>query len=289
MGLKPITTAIIGAADASVLASVKQAQESEIISPILVGDSSKIRSCAVEIGWDLHQVDIVNAQGELSIAEEGVKLVSAGTVKMIMKGHIHTDVFVRPLVNKSSGFREKKRLSHVFHMTLPNTDKFILLTDCALNVAPSVKTRISVVQNAVELAQNLGVKRPKVALLAASETVSESMPITQDCFNITQHFEDNKIDADIFGPLALDNILSIDAARIKGIDNVVAGKADIIIVPNIEVGNALFKMMVYLSSACAAGVMLGGSIPVVLTSRSDSPAARMASLALGASLRRYHK
>jgi phosphate acetyltransferase len=201
---------------------------------------------------------------------------------MVMKGHIHSDTFMRPLLAKDTGIRGQQRLSHVFHMTLPGNDRAIMLTDCAVNVAPNIPTRLAIIENAVALAHKLGQQRPRVALLGASETVSNAMPVTGQCQEITAHFGATELQADVFGPLAFDNIVSVAAARMKGIEHPVAGNADIVVVPTIEAGNALFKMMVYLMSACAAGIVLGGSVPVLLTSRADPPAARLASAALGA-------
>tara|TARA_Y100001960_G_C14276082_1_gene634602 strand:- start:84 stop:599 length:516 start_codon:yes stop_codon:yes gene_type:complete len=167
-------------------------------------------------------------------------------------------------------------------MTVPDSDKSIMLTDCALNVAPNIRTRIAIVENVVTLAHKLGNAEPCVALLAASESVSESMPVTQECEQIAAHFSASELSAKVFGPLAFDNIVSIDAAKMKGIHHPVAGDADVIVVPTIEAGNSLFKMMVYFMGACAAGIVLGGKVPVLLTSRADPPAARLASAALGA-------
>jgi phosphotransacetylase len=157
-----------------------------------------------------------------------------------------------------------------------------MLTDCALNVAPNIRTRIAIVENVVTLAHKLGNAEPRVALLAASESVSRAMPVTQECEQITAHFATSELGAEVYGPLAFDNIVSTDAAKMKGIDHPVAGGADVIVVPTIEAGNSLFKMMVYFMSACAAGIVLGGKVPVLLTSRADPPAARLASAALGA-------
>ena len=199
-----------------------------------------------------------------------------------MKGHIHTDNFMRPLISRRTGPKSRRRLSHVFHMSVPGSDRVLMITDGAVNVAPDVKARISIIQNAVELSHALEIDRPKVALLAASEEISPAMSVTVDCQEITKRCADLKMAADVYGPLAFDNIVSVKAARFKGISHVVAGAADIVVVPTIEAGNALFKMMVYFMGACAAGIVLGAEVPILLTSRADPPAARLASAALGA-------
>jgi len=279
---EPVTTAIIGAGHSVVLESAREAQQAGIIQPLLVGDAKAIGQAAKEIGWDIEDLQIVEAASEERSAKEGAVLARSGAVQMVMKGHIHSDTFMRPLLAKDTGIRGKQRLSHVFHMTLPDTDEAIMLTDCAVNVAPNIPTRLAIIENAVALAHKLGQQRPRVALLGASETVSDAMPVTGQCQEITAHFGATNLQADVYGPLAFDNIVSVAAARMKGIEHPVAGNADIVVVPTIEAGNALFKMMVYLMSACAAGIVLGGSVPVLLTSRADPPAARLASAALGA-------
>jgi len=279
---EPVMTAIIGAGHPLALESAREAQRAGIIQPLLVGDTKAIGQAAKEIGWDIEDLQIVEAASEERSAKEGAALARSGAVQMVMKGHIHSDTFMRPLLAKDTGIRGQQRLSHVFHMTLPGNDRAIMLTDCAVNVAPNIPTRLAIIENAVALAHKLGQQRPRVALLGASETVSNAMPVTGQCQEITAHFGATELQADVFGPLAFDNIVSVAAARMKGIEHPVAGNADIVVVPTIEAGNALFKMMVYLMSACAAGIVLGGSVPVLLTSRADPPAARLASAALGA-------
>ena len=279
---EPVTTAIIGAGHSVVLESAREAQQAGIIQPLLVGDAKAIGQAAKEIGWDIEDLQIVEAASEERSAKEGAALARSGAVQMVMKGDIHSDTFMRPLLAKDTGIRGQQRLSHVFHMTLPDTDEAIMLTDCAVNVAPNIPTRLAIIENAVALAHKLGQQRPQVALLGASETVSDAMPVTGQCQEITAHFGATDLQADVFGPLAFDNIASVAAAQMKGIEHPVAGNADIVVVPTIEAGNALFKMMVYFMSACAGGIVLGGSVPVLLTSRADPPAARLASAALGA-------
>ena len=281
-GQGPAVTAIVGADHSVVLDSAHQAQAAGIITPVLIGSRSEIETEAREIGWDISGVEIVEASGESGAAQAGAELASSGGVAMVMKGHVHSDTFMRPLLAKEGGIRGSGRLSHVFHMTVPDRERSIMLTDCALNVAPNIRTRIAIIENAVALAHQLGNAEPRVALLAASESVSEAMPVTQECEQIANHFLTSELSAEVFGPLAFDNIVSTEAAKMKGIDHPVAGGADVVVVPTIEAGNPLFKMMVYFMSACAGGIVLGGSVPALLTSRADPPAARLASAALGA-------
>ena len=274
-------TAVVGADHILALESVRQAQQAGLITPILIGSRAGIEAAAQEIDWDTSGFEVIEAEGEITAAEAGAQLASSGAVAMIMKGHVHSDTFMRPLLAKDGGIRGEGRLSHVFHMTVPGSNQSVMLTDCALNVAPNVKTRIAIVENVVALAHKLEIQNPRVALLAASESVSTAMPVTGECQKIAEHFERTRLGAEVFGPLAFDNVVSTDAAKMKGIDHPVAGRADVVVVPNIETGNALFKMMVYFMSACAAGIVLGGKVPVLLTSRADPPQARLASLALG--------
>lgn len=280
-GKTAAVTAVVGADHVIALESVRQAQQAGLVTPILIGSRSGIEAAAEEIDWDVSGFEAVEAKGEVAAAEAGAQLAATGAVAMVMKGHVHSDTFMRPLLAKNGGIRGEGRLSHVFHMTVPGSNQSVMLTDCALNVAPSVKTRIAIVENVVALAHKLEIQNPRVALLAASESVSTAMPVTGECQKIAEHFESTRLGAEVFGPLAFDNVVSTDAAKMKGIDHPVAGRADVVVVPNIETGNALFKMMVYFMSACAAGIVLGGKVPVLLTSRADPPQARLASLALG--------
>ena len=274
-------TAVVGADHVLALESVRQAQPAGLITPILVGSRAGIEAAAEEIDWDVSGFEVIEAESEIMAAEAGAQLASSGAVAMIMKGHVHSDTFMRPLLAKEGGIRGEGRLSHVFHVTVPGSNQSVMLTDCALNVAPNVKTRIAIVENVVTLAHKLDIQKPRVALLAASESVSTAMPVTGECREIAEHFESARLSAEVFGPLAFDNVVSTDAAKMKGIDHPVAGRADVVVVPNIETGNSLFKMMVYFMSACAAGIVLGGKVPILLTSRADPPQARLASVALG--------
>ncbi len=278
----PVKTAIVGTGAPVVLESVRASVDAGIIDPVLIGEPDILAQIGDEIGFDISQHEIVSTPDEKAMGEIGAALARANEVHMVMKGHIHTDNFMRPLISRRTGPRSRRRLSHVFHMSVPGSDRVLMITDGAVNVAPDVKARISIIQNAVELSHALGNDRPKVALLAASEEISPAMSVTVDCQEITKRCADLNMAADVYGPLAFDNIVSVKAARFKGISHVVAGAADIVVVPTIEAGNALFKMMVYFMGACAAGIVLGAEVPILLTSRADPPAARLASAALGA-------
>ena len=207
------------------------------------------------------------------------KLASEGKVKIIVKGHIHTDILMKAVLKRDLNLIGKKRLSHVWHMTLDINDKPFIITDGALNVLPKLETKMHILKNSVDFAKRIGISKPKVSVLSATEEVLESVPSSIDAKELTERAKNEGIDADVFGPMAFDNSVSEKAAQIKGIKNVVAGKTDILLVPNVEAGNGLVKMMIYFMGACAAGVVLGGKVPVVITSRADSAPARLASIA----------
>ncbi len=278
----PVKTAIVGTGARVVLESVRASVDAGIIDPVLIGEPGILAQIGDEIGFDINHHEIISTPDEKAMGEAGASLARANEVHMVMKGHIHTDNFMRPLISRRTGPRCRRRLSHVFHMTVLGSDRVLMITDGAVNVAPDVRARISIIQNAVGLSHALGNGRPKVALLAASEEISSAMSVTVDCQEITKRCADLEMAADVYGPLAFDNVVSEKAARFKGISHDVAGAADIVVVPTIEAGNALFKMMVYFMGACAAGIVLGADVPILLTSRADPPAARLASAALGA-------
>jgi phosphate acetyltransferase len=276
---RAVRTVVVGAAEALTLESAKQAAEEGLINPILVGEKEKIARLANELDWDISGVEIADCSGEQEIAAKGIGFASSGEASLIMKGHIHTDSLLRAVLNKEAGLRIGKRLSHVFHMSVPDSDRDFLISDAALNVAPDRTTMLDIVRNSVLTAQALGTEAPKVACLTASESVSTAMPLTEEAAWLAEQDFGSAV---VGGPFAFDNAVSADAAKIKGIDHPVAGNADVLIVPNIECGNMLFKSMVYLRGATAAGLVLGAKVPVIVTSRADPPAARLASVALAA-------
>ena len=214
-----------------------------------------------------------------STAPIAAKLASEGKVKILVKGHIHTDILLKAVLKRDLNLIGKKRLSHVWHMTLGPDDKPIIITDGVVNVLPKLEVKMHILRNAVDFANKIGISRPKVSVLSATEEVLDSVPSSIEADLITKRAKKENINADVFGPLAFDNSISKKSASIKKIKSEVAGSADILLVPNVETGNALVKMMIYFMGACAAGVVLGGKTPVVITSRSDESEARLASIA----------
>ncbi len=280
-GGEPVPAVVVGAHQPVVMDSVKSAIEDGFIDPVLVGPNSQVRDLAEQQGLSPQRFEIIDANGDEDVAAAAAARVKAGTIGMVVKGHIHTDVFMAALLSSSTGIRVSgQRMTHCFHMTVPDSDQALIITDGAVNIAPDQATKKAAILNAVALAHAIGIKVPKVAILSATESALPQMPSSLDAAELTEWARDAVADAEVFGPLAFDNAVSDAAAQLKGIDHPVAGQADILLVPNIETGNALFKMMVFFLSACAAGVVLGGRIPIVLTSRADPPEARLASMAL---------
>jgi phosphate acetyltransferase len=280
----PVRTAIASAGAGLPLESARLAVEAGVMEPLLVGDRDAITAAAERIDWDIDGFEIVDAADEATAGMAAAKLCGDGAADALMKGHIHTDAFVRGILSRDSGLRTGRRLTHVFHMTVPDDDKALLITDAAINVAPDIETRLQAAANAVDLAIALGIESPKVAVLSASEEATETMPSTLDAAEITARAVSAIPNASVYGPLAFDNAVSPEAAALKGIDHPVAGHADILLVPTIETGNALFKIMVYFMSACAAGIVMGAKVPAILTSRADPPEARLAAAAIASIL-----
>ena len=275
----PVKVVIVNAGKQIAIDSAKQGVEEGLIDPIFVGDKSVIEKLAKDIAWDISKYEIINEPIENKTALIAAKLASEGKVKIIVKGHIHTDILMKAVLKRDLNLIGKKRLSHIWHMTLEKHDKPFIITDGALNVLPKLETKMHILKNSVDFAKKIGIKRPKVSILSATEEVLESVPSSVDAKEITVRAQNENIEADVFGPMAFDNSVSEHAAQIKGIKNVVAGKTDILLVPNVEAGNGLVKMMIYFMGACAAGVVIGGKVPVVITSRADSTPARLASIA----------
>ncbi len=286
----PVAMAVVGADHPVALDSAKQATEAGLIIPTLVGNDAIIRKLGDDAGWDLSNVQIINAEPEGPTANAAAALASRGEVQALMKGQIHTDALMRGVLNRDAGLRTDRRVSHVFHMTVPGSDKALMITDGAVNVAPDERTMMDIVHNAVGLAHALGYEAPKVAMLSGSESVMEGMPSTVLAARIVERAKAGEVEsAHVDGPYALDNAVSPAAAELKGITGPVAGQADILAVPNIEMGNGLFKMMVYFRSALAAGIVLGAKVPIVLTSRADPPEARLAATAIAQIRAAYSK
>ena len=282
-GTDRVRMAIAGADHPIALESARQGADAGIIEPVLVGDADVIRAAARDIDWDVDAYAIVDAVGEERAPAAAVALAKSGEVSSLMKGHLHTDTLMKAVVNREHGLRTARRLSHVFHMTIPDNDRVLMITDGAVNVQPDLDTKIDIINNAVEMAHTLGNPNPKVALLSGTESVLPAMPSSVDAAKAVKRANAGEVkNATVDGPFAFDNALSPEAAALKGMDSPVAGQADIVVVPNIETGNSLFKMMVYFLSGLAAGVVLGATVPIVLTSRADPPEARFAATAIAA-------
>ncbi len=279
----PLGVAIANATTPLAIQSAHDAHRLGFVEPVFVGRPADIQRAADDIGWNIEEHRIEAASGEAQAAVVATKLAANGEVGAIMKGQMHTATLMRAVIDRDAGLRGGRLMSHVFHMTLPGNDKALCITDAVLNVLPSVPQKVQIAKNAVALLHALGYTMPKVAVLSATETPSTAMPSSVEAAEVERLAERGAIpNAIVEGPLAFDLAVSEEAARIKGVNSPVAGKADVLLVPNIETGNALFKMMVNFMSAAAAGIVLGAKVPIVLTSRSDPVAARLASLALAA-------
>jgi phosphate acetyltransferase len=275
----PVKVVVVNAGKSVSIESTKQAVDQGLIDPIFIGDKNIIEKLASDIKWNISKFDIFHEPVENNTALIAAKLASEGKIKIIVKGHIHTDILMKAVLKRDLNLIGKKRLSHVWHMTLEKNDKPFIITDGALNVLPKLETKMHILKNSIDFAKRIGVKRPKVSLLSATEEVLESVPSSLEAKELMARAQREGLDADVFGPMAFDNSVSEKAAQIKGIKNIVAGKTDILLVPNVETGNGLVKMMIYFMGACAAGVVVGGKVPVVITSRADSAPARLASIA----------
>ena len=276
---KGVKVAVVNAGKPLPMLSVQDAVTENLIEPIFIGDKKEILKCAADLKWDISNFEIIDEPVENNTAKIAAQLASKGKVKIIVKGHIHTDVLMKEVLKREYNLLGKTRLSHIWHMTVEKDDKPLIITDGALNVLPNVKTKMHILKNVINFSNRIGISRPKVSVLSATEEVLESVPSSLDAAEITKLAKEENLEADVFGPLAFDNSISKKSAGIKGIKNSVAGEADVLLVPSVETGNGLVKMMIYFMGACAAGVVVGGKVPVVITSRSDEAQARLASIA----------
>ena len=276
---KGVKAAIVNAGKPLPMLSVQDAVKENLIDPIFIGDKKEIIKCAENLKWDVSKFEIIDEPVENNTAAIAAKLASENKIRIIVKGHIHTDILMKEVLKREYDLLGKTRLSHIWHMTIGKNDKPLIITDGALNVQPNVKTKIHILKNVINFSNRIGIERPKVAVLSATEEVLDSVPSSKDAAEITKLAKDENLNADVFGPLAFDNSISKKSAAIKGIKNNVAGLADVLLVPSVETGNGLVKMMIYFMGACAAGVVVGGKVPVVITSRSDEAQARLASIA----------
>jgi phosphotransacetylase len=280
-GLQPVACAIAHPCDSDSLLGPIEAAKRGLIRPILVGPEAKIRAVAAAEKVDLSPYRIVPTAHSHDSAAQAVALARAGEVEALMKGSLHTDELMAAVVSSATGLRTARRISHVFALDVPAYPRPLFVTDAAINIAPDLETKASIVQNAIELAHVLGIAEPKVAILAAVETVNPKMQSTLDAAALCKMADRGQITGGLLdGPLAFDNAISEDAARTKHIASPVAGRADILLAPDIEAGNMVAKELQYLAGADSAGIVLGTRVPVILTSRAENVRARLASIAL---------
>jgi phosphate acetyltransferase len=278
---KPVPTAVAHPCEETALAAAIEASDKGLITPILVGPAAKIQQVATASAIDLGTARIVDVAHSHDAAEKAVELVRTGEAGLLMKGSLHSDELLGAVVKKETGLRTGRRISHVFIMDVPTYHKVLIVTDAAINIAPALEDKVDIVQNAIDLAVSLGLKSPKVAILAAVETVTSKMPSTIDAAALCKMADRGQIKGGILdGPLAFDNAISSDAARIKGIKSDVAGDPDILLVPDLEAGNMLAKQLTFLANADSAGLVLGARVPIILTSRADSVRSKIASAAV---------
>ncbi len=279
----PIPTAVVAPEEPHALGGAVLAAEARLIAPFLIGDRAKIEQAAAEAALDISRFEIVEAATHGEAAAEGVRLVRAGRAGALMKGHLHTDELLHAVVSREAGLRTGRRLTHVFVMDVPGLDRPLLITDAAINIDPDLETKIDIVQNAIDLALSLGIEEPRVGVLSAVEHVNPKIRSSLDAALLSKMAERGQIKGGIVdGPLAMDNAIDTEAARTKGIRSPVAGRADILVAPDLDAGNMLAKELTYLAHAEGAGLVIGAKAPVILTSRADDEKARLASAAVAA-------
>jgi phosphate acetyltransferase len=279
--LEPVACAVVHPCDESSLRAATEAAQAGLIIPVLVGPETKITRVAADLRLDLTGLTIVNAPHSEAAAEEAVRLAREGKVEALMKGSLHTDELMSAVVKRESGLRTNRRISHCFVMDVPALEQALIITDAAINIAPTLQDKVHIIQNAIDLAHVFGRTLPRVAILSAMETVNPSLPSTVEAGALCKMADRGQITGGILdGPLAVDNAIDITAARIKRIESPVAGQADILVVPDLEAGNMLAKSLTFMAGADAAGIVLGARVPIILTSRADSLIARQASCAV---------
>ena len=282
-GLDRIVTAVVAPEEKSSLGGALLAAQYELIDPILIGSEELIRKTAKEEGDDISGFTIIDIPDHNLAAAKAVELAATGEASAIMKGHLHTDQLLRHVLKKNGGLRTSRRLSHAFVMDVPGLNNVLIVSDAAINIAPSLEDKVDITQSAIDVARALGIEVPKVGVLSAVETVNPQIPSTLDAAVLSKMADRGQIKGGIVdGPLAMDNAMDMEAARTKGITSLVAGQAEILIVPNLESGNMLAKELSFVAHAEAAGLALGASVPIILTSRADGEKARLASCAIAA-------
>ena len=273
-----IPAGVVCADQTSVLDALKEGQNINLINPILIGKKSRIEEKANEIEFDIKNFQILDVENDQEASNVACNLAHDNKIKIIIKGNIHTDILMKSYLKKEFNLIGGKRLSHIWQMSSSKLNKPLYITDGALNVIPRVDIKLQILKNAVEFYKKLHDIKPKVALLSGTEDPIESMPSSIESRRVMDLANKENVDAFVYGPLAFDNAVSSEAAKIKGISNEVAGNADILLVPNLETGNALSKIMVYFMNACAAGIVIGGKTPVVVPSRADNKVSKLASI-----------
>lgn len=281
--LPPMATAVVCPHDANALAGALRAMEQGLIRPILIGDPPRIAAMAAELGADLSGLEVEAATGDSAASAAACALVHQGRVAAVMKGHLHTDDLLRPMLDPLTGLRIGRRLTHAFVLDVPGQPHPVIVTDAAINIAPDLAAKVDIVQNAIDLCLSLGQDLPRVGVLSAVETVNPAIQSSIDAALLSKMAERGQIRGGVVdGPLAMDNAVDMQAARVKGLTGEVAGRANILVVPGIDAGNMLVKQLAFMSHAEAAGVVLGAKVPVILTSRADGAKARLVSCAVAA-------
>jgi phosphate butyryltransferase len=279
--LAPMVTGVVAPEEEMALRGALEAARQRLIEPLLIGSADKIRALAADCGLSLSGIAIEDVPGHEAAAARAVELVHAGKISAIMKGFLHTDELLRAVVKSQGGLRTSRRLSHVFVMDAPALDGLLLVTDAVVNIAPTLEDKVDIVQNAIDLALALGIVEPKVGILSAVETVNPKIPSTIDAAVLSKMAERGQIRGGVVdGPLAMDNAVSLTSARTKGVISAVAGRADVLVVPNVEAGNILAKELTYAAQAEGAGIVLGAKVPIMLTSRADDERSRLFSCAV---------
>ena len=281
--LPPTPTAVAHPCDESSLQGAVDAAKMGLIAPILVGPKARIQAVAKEFRINIAKLSIVDAEHSHASAEKAVQLVREGKAEALMKGSLHTDELMAAVVRRDTGLRTARRISHCFVLSVPGHPEALIITDAAVNIAPTLRDKVDIVQNAIDLAHALGSNDVRVAILSAMETVNPDVPSTIEAAALCKMADRGQITGAVLdGPLALDNAISLQAARIKKIDSPVAGRANVLVVPDLEAGNMLAKSLTFLAGADAAGIVLGARVPIILTSRADTVIARLASCAVAA-------
>jgi len=279
--LEPVPTAVAHPCEITALTGAIEAADLGLIKPILVGPTEKIQAVAKSAKIDLTNITIVDSYHSHDSAAKAVALIREGKAELLMKGSLHTDELMSAIVSREGGLRTNRRISHVFIMDVPTYHKVLIITDGAINISPTLEDKVDICQNAIDLAVSLGRELPKVAILAAVETVTSKMPATIDAAALCKMAERGQITGGLLdGPLAFDNAISKEAAKTKGITSEVAGDPDILLAPDLEAGNILAKQLSFLANADSAGLVLGARVPVILTSRADNVRSRIASCAV---------